>query len=181
MAYDPRFAIAYISSPGAGGAELYRRNFGEQMGNLAGTGEYHWFAGNFIKYDGPLYPKDLPVDSHELIALWPLAPSSSAAAPQKVTAGPTPKAHSWPPSAPAPSTNSSAKNPSVPSKAANSPSSAPPNSHPSKPHSSTATSPSANTAAATPPPPTGPPSSSSPLATSTAPTPRNNKSGGTLM
>jgi len=69
MAYDPRFAIAYISSPGAGGAELYRRNFGEQMGNLAGTGEYHWFAGNFIKYDGPLSPKDLPVDSHELIAL----------------------------------------------------------------------------------------------------------------
>src|SRR5580693_781331 len=69
MAYDQRFAIAYISSPGAGGAELYRRNFGEQMGNLAGTGEYHWFAGNFIKYDGPLYPKDLPVDSHELIAL----------------------------------------------------------------------------------------------------------------
>ncbi len=69
MAYDRRFAIAYISSPGAGGAELYRRNFGEQMGNLAGTGEYHWFAGNFIKYDGLLYPKDLPVDSHELIAL----------------------------------------------------------------------------------------------------------------
>jgi hypothetical protein len=69
MAYDPRFAIAYISSPGAGGAELYRRNFGEQIGNLAGTGEYHWFAGNFIKYDGPLTPKDLPVDSHELIAL----------------------------------------------------------------------------------------------------------------
>jgi hypothetical protein len=69
MAYDSRFAIAYISSPGAGGAELYRRNFGEQMGNLAGTGEYHWFAGNFIKYDGPLYPKDLAVDSHELIAL----------------------------------------------------------------------------------------------------------------
>ena len=69
MAYDPRFAIAYISSPGAGGAELYRRNFGEQMGNLAGAGEYHWFAGNFIKYDGPLYPKDMPVDSHELIAL----------------------------------------------------------------------------------------------------------------
>jgi hypothetical protein len=69
MAYDSRFAIAYISSSGAGGAELYRRNFGEQMGNLAGSGEYHWFAGNFIKYDGPLYAKDLPVDSHELIAL----------------------------------------------------------------------------------------------------------------
>ncbi|MHB8501349.1 MAG: glucuronyl esterase domain-containing protein [Candidatus Acidiferrales bacterium] len=69
MAYDPRFAIAYISSSGAGGAALYRRNFGEQIGNVAGTGEYHWMAGNFLKYAGPLTPNDLPVDSHELIAL----------------------------------------------------------------------------------------------------------------
>ncbi|MGC2829777.1 MAG: hypothetical protein WB627_13620 [Candidatus Acidiferrum sp.] len=69
MAYDPRFAIGYISSSGAGGAALYRRNFGEQIGNVAGTGEYHWMAGNFVKYAGPLTPNDLPVDSHELIAL----------------------------------------------------------------------------------------------------------------
>jgi hypothetical protein len=69
MAYDPRFAIAYISSSGAGGAALYRRNFGEQIGNVAGTGEYHWMAGNFLKYDGPLTVSDLPVDSHELVAL----------------------------------------------------------------------------------------------------------------
>jgi len=69
MAYDPRFAIAYISSSGAGGAALYRRNFGERLENVAGTGEYHWMAGNFLKYAGPLTPKDLPVDSHELIAL----------------------------------------------------------------------------------------------------------------
>ena len=69
MAYDQRFAIAYISSSGAGGAALYRRNFGEQIGNVAGTGEYHWMAGNFLKYAGPLTPNDLPVDSHELIAL----------------------------------------------------------------------------------------------------------------
>ncbi len=69
MAYDPRFAIGYISSSGAGGAALYRRNFGEQIGNVAGTGEYHWMAGNFLKYAGPLTPNDLPVDSHELIAL----------------------------------------------------------------------------------------------------------------
>lgn len=69
MADDPRFAIAYISSSGEGGAKLWRRNFGEQLGNLAGTGEYHWMAGNFIKYDGPLTENDLPVDSHELIAL----------------------------------------------------------------------------------------------------------------
>lgn len=69
MAYDKRFAIGYISSSGAGGAALYRRNFGEQIGNVAGTGEYHWMAGNFLKYAGPLTPNDLPVDSHELIAL----------------------------------------------------------------------------------------------------------------
>jgi hypothetical protein len=69
MAYDPRFAIAYVSSSGEGGAKLYRRNFGEQIGNVAGTGEYHWMAGNFLKYDGPLTENDLPVDSHELIAL----------------------------------------------------------------------------------------------------------------
>ncbi len=69
MAYDSRFAIAYISSSGEGGANLYRRNFGEQIGNVAGTGEYHWMAGNFLKYDGPLTVNDLPVDSHELIAL----------------------------------------------------------------------------------------------------------------
>ncbi|MGH9742570.1 MAG: hypothetical protein ACRD51_09475, partial [Candidatus Acidiferrum sp.] len=69
MAYDRRFAIGYISSSGAGGAALYRRNFGEQIGNVAGTGEYHWMAGNFLKYAWPLTPSDLPVDSHELIAL----------------------------------------------------------------------------------------------------------------
>jgi hypothetical protein len=69
MAYDPRFAIAYISSSGEAGAKLYRRNFGEQIGNIAGTGEYHWMAGNFLNYDGPLAEKDLPIDAHELIAL----------------------------------------------------------------------------------------------------------------
>jgi len=69
MAYDPRFAIGYISSSGEGGAKLWRRNFGEQIGNIAGTGEYHWMAGNFIRYDGPLTEQDLPVDAHELIAL----------------------------------------------------------------------------------------------------------------
>lgn len=34
-----------------------------------GTGEYHWMAGNFLKYAGPLNWGDLPVDSHGLIAL----------------------------------------------------------------------------------------------------------------
>jgi hypothetical protein len=69
MAYDQRFAIGFIGSSGAGGAKILRRVFGEQVENLASSGEYHWFAPNFIKYAGPLTPNDLPVDAHELIAL----------------------------------------------------------------------------------------------------------------
>lgn len=69
MAYDPRFAIGFIGSSGEGGAKLHRRNFGELVENLAGSGEYHWMAGNFLKYGGPLNAGDLPVDAHELIAL----------------------------------------------------------------------------------------------------------------
>jgi hypothetical protein len=69
MAYEPRLAIAFVSSSGEGGAKLYRHIFGEQVGNVAGTSEYHWMAGNFLKYAGPLTPGDMPVDAHELIAL----------------------------------------------------------------------------------------------------------------
>lgn len=69
MAYDPRFAIAYVSSSGEGGVKIHRRNWGELVENVAGTGEYHWMAGNFLKYAGPLHWNDLPVDSHELVAL----------------------------------------------------------------------------------------------------------------
>jgi lysophospholipase L1-like esterase len=69
MAYEPRFAIALVGSSGEGGAKLHRRNFGEQVENLTGSGEYHWMAGAFLKYGGSLAPCDLPVDAHELIAL----------------------------------------------------------------------------------------------------------------
>jgi hypothetical protein len=69
MAYDRRFAIGFIGSSGEGGVKLHRRNFGELVENLAGSGAYHWMTGNFIKYGGPLTPGDLPVDAHELIAL----------------------------------------------------------------------------------------------------------------
>ena len=68
MAYDRRFAIGYISSSGEGGAKLYRHVYGEGEGNLA-TGEFYWMDGNFLKYDGPLTLKDLPVDANELIAM----------------------------------------------------------------------------------------------------------------
>ena len=69
MAYDPRFAVGFIASSGEGGAKLHRRTLGELVENLAGSGEYHWMAGNFLKYAGPLTAGDLPVDAHELIAL----------------------------------------------------------------------------------------------------------------
>ncbi len=69
MAYDQRFAIGFIGSSGEGGAKLHRRNWGELVENLTGSGEYHWMCGNFLKYGGPLNASDLPVDAHELIAL----------------------------------------------------------------------------------------------------------------
>jgi hypothetical protein len=69
MAYEPRYAIGFIGSSGMGGAALHRRRIGELLENVAASGEYHWMAGNYIKYAGPLTPADLPVDSHQLIAL----------------------------------------------------------------------------------------------------------------
>jgi len=69
MAYDPRIAIGFIASSGEGGVRLHRRNFGELVENVAAVNEYHWMAGNFLKYAGPLHPSDMPVDSHELVAL----------------------------------------------------------------------------------------------------------------
>lgn len=70
MAFEPRIAIGCIGSSGAGGAKILRRIYGEQVENLASSGEYHWFAGNFIKYaTNPLTQNDLPVDAHELVAL----------------------------------------------------------------------------------------------------------------
>lgn len=67
---DPRFAIGFISSSGAGGANLYRRNYGELSENLCAPNEFHWMAGNFLKYCAVGYTIDeLPVDSHEFIAL----------------------------------------------------------------------------------------------------------------
>jgi hypothetical protein len=75
MAFDTRFAVVLVGSSGEGGAKLHRRNFGEAVENLTGAGEYHWMAGNFLKYGaseatfGSKNAGDIPVDAHELIAL----------------------------------------------------------------------------------------------------------------
>ena len=96
MAFEPRFAVALVGSSGEGGAKPHRRNFGEAVENLTGSGEYHWMAGSFLKYgaadassarrgeapprssstvrfadasSGSKNASDIPVDAHELIAL----------------------------------------------------------------------------------------------------------------
>lgn len=69
LAFDQRFAAGYISSSGAGGAALYRRNYGEGIGNLT-SDEAHWFTPAFLRYGAVGHsPAELPVDAHELIAL----------------------------------------------------------------------------------------------------------------
>jgi hypothetical protein len=74
-AFDTRIAATFVASSGAGGAKLHRHIFGELLENVAGRGEYHWMAGNYLKYaadEGKFGRKtaaDLPVDQHQLIAL----------------------------------------------------------------------------------------------------------------
>lgn len=75
MAFEPRFAVALVASSGEGGAKPHRRDFGEAVENLTGSGQYHWMAGNFLKYGaaeasfGSKNAGDIPVDAHPLIAL----------------------------------------------------------------------------------------------------------------
>ena len=75
MAFEPRFAMVLVGSSGEGGAKPHRRDFGEAVENLTGSGGYHWMAGNFLKYGaeeatfGRKTANDLPVDAHQLIAL----------------------------------------------------------------------------------------------------------------
>ena len=73
-AFEPRVAVGFVASSGEGGAKLSRHDVGETVENLTG-GEYNWMAGNFVKYGASdvngkaMTAEDLPVDSHELIAL----------------------------------------------------------------------------------------------------------------
>lgn len=71
LAFESRFAIGLIGSSGKGGTTLGRRVFGEAVESLASSGEYHWMAGNYLKYAevGGKTGCDFPVDAHQLIAL----------------------------------------------------------------------------------------------------------------
>jgi hypothetical protein len=88
-AFDPAFADADVSSSGAGGAKLMRRNFGERWENLTASGEFHWFTPNAMAYSAQgKTVADLPIDAHTLIAL-------RAPRPLFVTSGMASKGDSW--------------------------------------------------------------------------------------
>jgi hypothetical protein len=65
-AQDERFAMVISNCPGEGGASLARRNYGETIRNLMDRFPY-WFCANLGKYAE--HVDQLPVDTHELIAL----------------------------------------------------------------------------------------------------------------
>ncbi len=88
-AFDHAFADANVSSSGAGGAKLMRRDYGERWENLAASGEFHWFTPNIMAYaSGNRTTAHLPIDAHTLIAL-------RAPRPLFVTSGVSDKGDSW--------------------------------------------------------------------------------------
>ena len=96
MAYNQRFWTAYVSSSGEGGAKLHRRNWGELVENVAAPNEYHWMAGNFLKYSGPLRVQG-PARGFASTgsAVRPSPGVSQCGRDAKVTVGSTPRAPSW--------------------------------------------------------------------------------------
>ncbi|MXO58651.1 hypothetical protein GRI89_03730 [Altererythrobacter salegens] len=88
-AFDPLFADAHVSSSGAGGAKIMRRDLGERWENLAGSGEFHWMTPAAMLFARQGHSiAELPVDAHTLIAL-------RAPRPLFVTSGLAEKGDAW--------------------------------------------------------------------------------------
>ena len=76
-AMDPRIAIAFPSDAGSLGTKIARRHSGQDLETSATPSEYHWMAGNFMKFCGQLHPdfymprkvSEMTVDAHSLLAL----------------------------------------------------------------------------------------------------------------
>lgn len=76
-AYDERIAIAFPSCAGSLGTKLNRRHWGQDLENSSWEKEYHWTAGNFFKWMGPIksgeyLPRRIelcPVDAHSVLSL----------------------------------------------------------------------------------------------------------------
>jgi hypothetical protein len=77
MAYEPRLAIAFPSCSGSMGTKMNRRHWGQDLENSGWDKEYHWVAGNFLRWMGPLkkdrcLPRQIElctVDAHSLLSL----------------------------------------------------------------------------------------------------------------
>ncbi len=77
MAYEPRLFIAFPSDAGSLGTKMNRRHYGQNLENSVWDQEYHWMAGNFMKWGGEKIPgqymprkiEDCPVDAHSLLSL----------------------------------------------------------------------------------------------------------------
>lgn len=77
MACDQRISIGFPSDAGSLGTKMNRRHWGQDLENSAIPSEYHWMAGNFLKWCGPLVegqylPRKvelLPVDAHSIVAM----------------------------------------------------------------------------------------------------------------
>ena len=87
-AFDHDFADALVSSSGAGGAKLMRRDFGERIENMADPYASVWYAPRIRFYAGKASVADWPVDAPMLIAL-------RAPAPLLITTGLAEKGDGW--------------------------------------------------------------------------------------
>ncbi|MBO0780870.1 MAG: hypothetical protein J2P37_18765 [Ktedonobacteraceae bacterium] len=77
-AYDERIGAAFPSSAGELGTSWMRRAWGENLELVCGADtEYHWVAGNIMRFAGELHPgqywprkvANLPVDVHSVMSL----------------------------------------------------------------------------------------------------------------
>ncbi|MDR3250313.1 MAG: glycosyl hydrolase 115 family protein [Tannerella sp.] len=98
MAYDTRVATSFPSSSGALGVAQSRRHWGEDLENCISDTEYHWLAGNAMRYAGvdesstdgymPRKVLQMPVDAESLVALC-------APRPIFIGSGDAPKGEAW--------------------------------------------------------------------------------------
>lgn len=55
-AYEPRILATWASSAGSLGTAPYRRHYGQELANSVWDQEYHWMAGNFMKWATQMTP-----------------------------------------------------------------------------------------------------------------------------